>query len=481
MPTCLHLPATSRCDSRLQVMAQRQELRHLFTKSFGGKGRGEIFPPLSWRNSGFRAYTKLTRASPTSHSLPPRSHRRTQTCERFAGPTARGPVRPGSTAGLCAGKGGPGAQTPAGSQRDPPVARPHRRPPPAQGAAGFLSGGVRPQPHQPRRGSETSPKAPHRGRARQGPRRPRTRREPRTHRRRRLLRPPAPQQQHQAAGDQAAALPPRLHPARSGAPGPALRHGHSPAGQRGSLQAAPTGCPDASVRPSAALARFSRPKSSRDYSIPPLRGRARRTVRGTLLLLPPPSEGTTIPPPFPRAPRFCRLDARAPPLPAPHLHRAGSWTPDYFLQRKPPGCVGGRGELLAVPGRPSGGAGGGRGARLAEFRPIRPRSGATPRQGPRKLPARARYKCLEGLRRRGKRAVTDPSGQRRRFQPGRSPGARRPRCSVVRGKEPAKRPHRALPAPSDGGPSSSSGGRSGAYPAAPCRSPRAARAMGRAG
>lgn len=158
MPTCFYLPATSRCDSRLQVMAQRQELRHLFTKSFGGKGRGEIFPPLSWRNSGFRAYTKLTRASPTSHSLPPRSHRRTQTCERFAGPTARGPVRPGSTAGLCAGKGGPGAQTPAGSQRDPPAARPHRRPPPAQGAAGFLSGGAHPQPHQPRRGSEPPPK-----------------------------------------------------------------------------------------------------------------------------------------------------------------------------------------------------------------------------------------------------------------------------------------------------------------------------------
>lgn len=106
MPTWLHLPATSRCDLRLQVMAQRQELRHLFTKFFGRKNAGgEIFPPLSWRNSGFRAHTKLTGASPASHSLPPRSRRRTQTCGQRAAPAGISPVRRGSTGGLYPGTG----------------------------------------------------------------------------------------------------------------------------------------------------------------------------------------------------------------------------------------------------------------------------------------------------------------------------------------------------------------------------------------
>lgn len=63
-------------------------------------------------------------------------------------------------------------------------------------------------------------------------------RAPRTHRRRRLPRPPAAQQQqHHAAHGRAAAPPPPLHPpTRSGAPGAALRRGHT---RRGS--AAPAG------------------------------------------------------------------------------------------------------------------------------------------------------------------------------------------------------------------------------------------------
>lgn len=127
--------------------------------------------------------------------------------------------------------------------------RPSRGPAsPTPGPSELLSGPRHFQPPQLQRGSNAPPKAPHRGRARQGPRLlRRTRRAPRTHRRRRLLRPPAPQQQHQAAGGQAAAPPPQLHPARSGAPGPALRRGHSPAGQRGSCRrlapAAPTPAP----------------------------------------------------------------------------------------------------------------------------------------------------------------------------------------------------------------------------------------------
>lgn len=161
--------------------------------------------------------------SPASHSLPPRSRGRTQPCGR---PTGSGPVRRGSTAGLYPARA---AREPQ-HQPDPPAAQPRRRPPPAQRAAGLLSGGSHLQPPRSQRGSKTPRKAPHRGRARQGPRHPRrARRAPRTHRRRRLLRPPAPQQQHQAAGGQAAAPAPRLHRGRSGAPGPALRRGHSPA------------------------------------------------------------------------------------------------------------------------------------------------------------------------------------------------------------------------------------------------------------
>lgn len=224
-------------------MAQRQELRHLSTEFLGGKKAGEeIFPPLSWRNSGFRAHTELTRASLASHSLPPQSRRRPETCRR---PARSGPVRRGSTAGLCPARAAREPQHPraAGETLPRPSLTDPRPEPPA-----LLSGPRHLQPPQPQRGSNTPPKAPHRGRARQGPRLlRRTRRAPRTHRRRRLLRPPAPQQQHQAAGGQAAAPPPQLHPARSGAPGPALRRGHSPAGQRGSCRrlapAAPTPAP----------------------------------------------------------------------------------------------------------------------------------------------------------------------------------------------------------------------------------------------
>lgn len=203
-------------------------------------------------------------------------------------------------------------------------------------------------------------------------------RAPRTHRRRRLLlRPPAPQQQHQAAGGQAAAPPPQLHRARSGAPGPALRRGHSPAGQRGSLQAAPTGRPDASARPSAALARFSRLKSSRDYSIPPLRGRARRAVWDTLLLPPLPETATIPPPALPSGAAVLSAPGAGTASPRPAPPPGGQRDPGLFSAAEVAGAGGWKGELLPVPGRPSGGAGGGRGARWAQSRPIRPRSGAT--------------------------------------------------------------------------------------------------------
>lgn len=126
----------------------------------------------------------------------------------------------------------------------------------------------------------------------------------------------------------------------------ALRRGHSPAGQRDSLQAAPAGRPDASARPSAALARFSRLKCSRDYlprSIHPHRGRAggRRVracgVRGRALCRPA-LRGLRFPaaatlPPGRRG--FVGSKGGRLPLPAPHLHRAGSrWTTDYFLRRR---------------------------------------------------------------------------------------------------------------------------------------------------
>lgn len=96
-------------------MAHWEELRHLFTEFFGG---GEIFPPLSWRTSGFRAHTKLTRGSPPA--LPP--------CPEPCGlsaPAGSGPVRRGSTAGLCPQQR-PGS--PSTSGRDPPAAQPRRRP-----------------------------------------------------------------------------------------------------------------------------------------------------------------------------------------------------------------------------------------------------------------------------------------------------------------------------------------------------------------
>lgn len=239
------------------------------------------------------------KSSPASHSrslLPPRSRRRTQTYRRHGGTAesrsdAGSAEKPLSGDGHCPQKGRPVAPRHLRAERRetlPPAARPHA-------AAGLLSGGrgplrAPPPPPQPQRcpaGSppsatpliEKAPKVPVPPAPRlcaaaaapdrdsgAGQRLRRTRRAPRTHRRHRLLRPPAPQQQqHQAAGSQAAAPPPRLHPARSGAPGLALRRGHSPAGQLGSLQAAPAGRPDASARPSAAVARFSRLKSSRDY------------------------------------------------------------------------------------------------------------------------------------------------------------------------------------------------------------------------
>lgn len=343
MPTWLHLPATSRRYSRLQVMAQRQEHRHLFTEFFGGeKAWGEIFPPLSWRNSGVRTHTKLTRAFPRL-AFPPSGEPPANPDVRAArgdrsGPTGqhRGAL-PGRAARECQHQPDP----PAGPASPPTPASSKIRRAPVRGippSATPIPKGLQSSPQ----GSTPRPRSAGTGHPR------RARRAPRTHRRRRLLRPPAPQQQQQAAGGQAAAPAPRLHRGPSGAPGPALRRGHNPAGQRGSLQAAHPGRPDATARPSAALARFSRLKSSRDYSIPPLRGRA---VWGTLLLLPPLGEETAIPTPCPRAPRFCRLQERAPPLPAPHLHRAGGWTPDYFLQRKSPEWVGGRG-VAASAGSP---------------------------------------------------------------------------------------------------------------------------------
>lgn len=365
-------------------MAHWEELRHLFTEFFGG---GEIFPPLSWRTSGFRAHTKLTRGSPPA--LPP--------CPEPCGlsaPAGSGPVRSGGAARRgSAHNSGPGAPAPAGETLPRPslAADPGSRRTPVRR--------FHLQPPQPQRAPKLPRKVPHRGRTRQGPQHPRrTGRAPRTHRRRHLLRPPAPQQQHQAAGSQVQAAPPRLHAARSGAPGPALRRGHSPARQRGSLRqlapAAPTPAP--APLPHSPASPGSSPPGTTVF----LRsggGWGGRCRARCCCYRPSPLRGDHNPPPFPQASRLCRLQERAPPLPAPHLHRAGSWTPGLFFAAEVAGVGGCRGSCCQCQVAPLEGRVAGVGLAWLSLGLSGP---AQVRRlgGQRKLPARARCERLEGLR-----------------------------------------------------------------------------------
>lgn len=184
----------------------------------------------------------------------------------------------------------------------------------------------------------------------------------------------------------------------------ALRRGHSPAGQRDSLQAAPAGRPDASAsaRPSAALARFSRLKCSRDYlprSIHPHRGRAGGRAAGACVwcagkgALPPRSEGAAIPRrrhPSSWAPGFCRLEGRVPASPRPAPPPGGQpLDHGLFSPAEAPWCVREGGEPLPVPGRTSRGAGGGvrgREGRPARLSPVQSR----PRPAPLRCDASAK-------------------------------------------------------------------------------------------
>lgn len=122
--------------------------------------------------------------------------------------------------------------------------------------------------------------------------------------------------------------------------------------------------------------------------------------------------------------------------------------PDYFLQRKSLGWVG-AGAVVASARSPlwRGGwrAWGSPGSASAYPAPLRCDASGDSANF---LPGHAVSAW------RGCGASPTPSGQRRQFQPGSIPALGAPWC---RGKEPALRAHRALPAPSDGGPSSSSG------------------------
>lgn len=160
-------------------------------------------------------------------------------------------------------------------------------------------------------------------------------RAPRTHRRRRLPRPPAAQQQqqqqqHHAAHGRAAAPPPPLHPpTRSGAPGAALRRGHT---RRGS--AAPAGVsrrPPRRQRPPLCRARPLLPAQvlpgllcPRNIHPHPAAGAWRACAGRAGCRLS--RKGRASPPqPFPPGRRaFGGCEGARPPLPAPHLHAAGT-------------------------------------------------------------------------------------------------------------------------------------------------------------
>lgn len=334
-------PCQSRCYSAAgDGSAARAQTPLHGVLFFGGKAGGEIFPPLSWRNSGFRAHTKLPRASPASHSVPARSRRRTQRCGRLS---RSGPARRGSTAGSARGErpgnAGTGETFPRpGLAADPQSRRAPVRGPHLPSATPIPKGlhssprGSAPRPHPP--GEEENKE--------ENPRR--RRRAPHTHRRRRLPRPPAPQQQqqHPAAGGQAAAPAPRLHRGGSGAPGPALRRGHSPAGQRGSLRRLP--------RPPLCRTLPASPGSSPPGTTVFLRSGGGRCGARCCHR------------PFPRSPR------------SPHTLPPGRGFVGSRSGRRlsPPrtstgllsaaevsGACGWKGDLLPVPGRPSGGAGAG--------------------------------------------------------------------------------------------------------------------------
>lgn len=165
---------------------------------------------------------------------------------------------------------------------------------------------------------------------------------------------------------------------------------------------------------------------------------------------PSPLRGGHSPPPFPQAPRLCRLQERAPPLPAPHLHRAGSWTPGLFFAAEVAGVGGCRGSCCQCQVAPLEGRVAGVGLAWLSLGLSGP---AQVRRlgGQRKLPAWARCECLEGLR-----CLPDPERAAPAVPARLYRGAARPGCSAVPG-EGAPAAGAPCPAPSDGGPSSSSG------------------------
>lgn len=337
VPTWLHLRVTSKLLTAAGDGSAETPLHGVLRWEKGRGGNLSSFVLEEQRvQSPHWAYPGFPRLTLPPSPEPPATPDVRAAREERSGPT-------GQHRGALPGKSGPGAPTPAGSRRDPPAAQPHRPPDhrsSCQGHATFSHPSSKGAPTLPPRLHTAA--APDRDRGSWG-----------EQGRRPALTAAAascgPQHPSSSTRQPAARL--QLRRRSSIPPAQELRGRPWGAGiaRRGS--AAPAG---GSHRPP----RRQRPPLCRtrpllraqvlpglQYSSAPGAGGVGHAATA------PPRGGHNLPPPFPRAPRFCRLEERAPPLPALHLHRAGSWTPDYFLQRKLQGWVG-EGAVVASAGSP---------------------------------------------------------------------------------------------------------------------------------
>lgn len=273
-------------------------------------------PQLNPHKTRPGAHTPQTRRSPDRRApTAPRSHMGREKPPRTAAPAPEGtptaPSRPARP--VRASTRGPRSPPALGAPKR--ALRRRRRARPALTAAAASRG-----PQQPSSSSTTQPTAGLRLR------------------RRRSILPPAQEL--------------RERPCGAGIPGGAARL----------LQASPAGRPDASARPSAALARFSRLKSSRDYFAPAIFIRTPRRARGVRVRagLGADSHGRAAPPHRSPSPPGAGLLAAARArarLSPPHTSTQRAQPPDPALFSAAEAARGaGGGAALAAAGRTSGGA-----------------------------------------------------------------------------------------------------------------------------